>query len=75
MTNASKENIQDEESAERELSDLEKLGVIQMDLMDIKRQQKFLYISQKQKEEEADEIWKKLLNEAKKGKTIFDKEE
>ncbi len=69
--NVSEKNIQDE----RELSNLEKLGVIQIDLMDIEQQLTALYGQKKAKQKEADVIWQQILVEAREGKTIFEKEE
>lgn len=54
---------------------MQRLGLIQMELMDIKRQQKALYVSEKQKEEEAKAIYEQILAETREGKAIFRKGE
>ena len=53
---------------------MQKLGVVQMELMDIRRQKNALYAQEKAKEKEADAIYEQILVEAREGKTIFDKD-
>lgn len=68
-------NVSEKNTPDRELSNLERLGVVQMELMDIRRQKTALYGQEKAKEKEADAIYEQILLETREGKTIFDKGE
>ncbi len=52
----------------------EKLGVIQMDLMEIEEQIAALYGQKKAKQKEANTIWSQVLVWAREGRTVYEKE-
>lgn len=71
VMNVSDENTQ----AERKLSDLEKLGLLQLDLMDIERQKMGIYAQEKAKKAEVNEIYERIREKAREGHTILNKGE
>lgn len=67
-------NVSDENTHERDLSLLERLGMVHLELMDIRRQKNALYAAEKVLEAETKAIYDAMLSKTREGQTILDKE-